>query len=309
MEHIRQLKLPDGLTLFLTLLGAVTFSLALLVIAFLSLPVAGQQKLWEEIGKLCAQFLVIVLLGLLVTGTLERMKSRGEERQAARQRQGDYIRRLIDLAHDLDQARLLIRADKTVDAWAEQMNVRVIPAYMELRDMYHDQMAIQATGKPFFRKDEDIIQDLKKMGWWFHAFCSEYSRHKELFAVDQRNLLRFLRNYDDRRDLWPKLDRLPLLQDYLYDPNFDPEPAKERNDPALSDLDTYHYEDFRAYYLDALTCMRMEFSKPRKRQPKTRKWERVEPSMGTLSSFPSRRGEPLGLGSQAAKPYDLFPDV
>ena len=52
MEQIRQLRLPGGLTL----VSAVTSSLAFPVIAFLSLPVTGQQKLWEEIGKLCASF-------------------------------------------------------------------------------------------------------------------------------------------------------------------------------------------------------------------------------------------------------------
>lgn len=293
MEHIRQLRLPDSLTLFLTLLSTVTFSLALLVIAFLSLSVAGQQNLWEEIGKLCAQFLVIVLLGLLVTGTLERTKSRRDERQAARQRQENYIRRLIDLTHDLDHARLLIRADKTLDAWAEQMSARVIPAYMKLRDMYHEQVDVQATGKSFFRKDEEIIRNLENMGDWFRAFCSEYSGHKELLVDDQRNRIRFRRDCDEGRDLWPKLNRLPVLRDYVYDPVWDPEPADARNNLFTSDT----YDEFRADYLAALTCMRMEFSKPRKRQRKTHKGHR--PS-GSLAAASRPRREYRGLGSQAA---------
>jgi hypothetical protein len=217
------------------------------------------------------------------------MKSRGEERRAARQRQEDYIRRLIDLTHALDHARLVIRADKTVEAWKEQMIARVIPAYMELRDMYHDQVAIKTTGKPFFREDEEIIQNLRKMSWWFQAFCGEYSRHKELLAGDQQNRLRFSKNYDEGRDLWPRLNLLPFLQDFLLDPEVDPEPVRDRNTVALSDSGTYG--DFRAAYADALADMRMEFSIPKKRQPYT--------------SPTSPRSEPARLGSLVAGRYRI----
>lgn len=270
---VRPRRPPVSLFLVLIILFAVGISATFLLLAFANLQQTGRQNLWEEIGKLCAQFLLVILLGLLVTGTLEYMKARRDQQRAARQRKEEHIRRLINLTHDLDHARLLLRASRSMEAWSEQMITRIIPAYTELRDMYHDHVTVRATGKPFFRHDEEIMENLEYMGSWFNELCTEYSRHKKLLSGSLRNPLRGRRDSSGAKDLWPYLHKLPHLFYFVVDEH---DEADYEN--VLTKLEEEYefgqrifidrtYRAFRQRYLDTLWSMRLEFSKARLQWP------------------------------------------
>jgi hypothetical protein len=220
-----------------TVIFAVGVVLLVLVLALIFLDDEGRKSTLVEIGKLCAQFVILVLLGLLVTGSLNQLRAREGELRAVRERRESHVRRLIDLTHEIDLARLLISANRSVKSWSEQMIDRVIPAYTELRDLAHDQKTASAAGESIFASEAKILESVQDMNGWLQALCTEFANTKKDLSELQ------LKAENDRSmqdDVWARMQALLFLGDLVRDGE------KHRN--------------FRETYKVVLTLMRSELS-------------------------------------------------
>jgi hypothetical protein len=234
-----QWHFPDRVRYLLpTVLFAVGIAILGLVLAFILLETDGRRVLMQEIGKLCAQFIVIVILGLMVTRRLDNFRENEADLRASRDRKESHVRRLIDLTHDVDLARLLISANRSVKTWSDQMSTRVIPAYTELRDLQHDHKTAVAAKQPIFVHETEISKGLQDMGDWFSALSKEFAENKKSLSELQRLA------EDDRTrqdELWETMKLLPLLRDIVND-------------------EGPRYGEFRKSYVTVLTIMRAELS-------------------------------------------------
>jgi hypothetical protein len=79
-----------------------------------------------------------------------KMERRRTQEAQRRERQRSYVRRLVDDSHGVEMARMLILANRSVKTWSEQMNQRIIAAYIDLRDIRHDQQTSIDSGHPIF---------------------------------------------------------------------------------------------------------------------------------------------------------------
>jgi hypothetical protein len=221
-----------------TLIFAVSVPLLGLALVLVFLDREGRNSTLVEVGKLCAQFIVLVLLGLLVTGRLNQLRTKEVELKTARERREAHVRRLIDLTHEVDLARLLISANRSVKSWSEQMIDRVIPAYTDLRDLAHDQKTASAAGQPVFTFEaRTILEGLQGMNDWLKALCTEFASNKKELS----ELQRVAENDRSRQDeVWARMQALPLLGDLVRDGET--------------------HGRFRSTYKEVLTLMRSELS-------------------------------------------------
>lgn len=220
-----------------TVMFAVCVVLLVLVAALVLLDGEGRKSTLVEVGKLCAQFIILVLLGLLVTGRVDQLRAREAELTAARERRESHVRRLIDLTHDVDLARLLISANRSVKSWSEQMIDRVIPAYTELRDLEHDQKTASAAGEPIFAFEARILEHFQGMNGWLQALCTEFANNKKDLAELQ---LEAENDRSKQDEVWSRMQALPFLGDLVREGET--------------------HGKFRATYKQVLTLMRSELS-------------------------------------------------
>lgn len=184
---------------------AVIVAACVLIVAFLLTGDKGWEPIWLEIGKLCAQFFILVVFGILVSITLDQLKAKNAEERAAQARREDHIRRLIDITHDVDLARLLIWANRSADSWSEQMAGRIIPAYTKMRDLSHDLKTAQQAGRPDFADWTKILPELLSMNEWLNNLCLEFAERQN--TLGQRRQGRE----------WKEMLALPLLGDIVRD--------------------------------------------------------------------------------------------
>lgn len=225
------------------LLPAIAFAIGTavfgLVLAFLLLDEAGRRSLLEQIGRLCAQFIVLVMLALIVTQRLENLREREADRRSSRDRKESHVRRLIDLTHNVDLARLLISANRSVKTWSVEMSNSVLPAYTELRDLKHDFQTAAAAHQPVFERQEEITAGIQGMVRWFSGLSEEYAENKKALSELQHSA----ENDRGRQaEVWQKMQELPFLGDLVSE---EPSPR---------------YGDFRKSYLHVLTIMRSELA-------------------------------------------------
>ena len=133
----------------------MTIAVALVgAVAFVGLDDVGRRGVLGKIAELSYQFVVVVLLGALLKKVIDDAQERRRSREALRDRQVGFIRRLVDVSHGVELARVLIRANRSVRMWTEQMNQRVIVAHIELRDIGHD---ARTAATPVFASWEEKI--------------------------------------------------------------------------------------------------------------------------------------------------------
>ena len=197
---------------------AVTIALIVIgftsVWAYLSLDVTGQQGVYQEILKLSYQFFVIVLLGLLVTTSLEAARERRAIMQAKRDRKEHFVRSLIGVTHEIDLTRLLIMANRSVRRWDTQMNERIIPAYTRLRELHHDVETAGAADDAIFPNSDDVLDGLWQMRTYIKPIVDEFAEHKKKLAELQRQAEQD-RSFEDR--IWEEMLALPHLGDLVQD--------------------------------------------------------------------------------------------
>lgn len=182
--------------------------------AYLSLDVTGQQGVYQEILKLSYQFLVIVLLGLLVTTSLEAARERRAFMVAKHERKENFVRSLIGVTHEIDLARLLIMANRSVRTWDTQMNERIIPAYTRLRELHHDVETASAAGDAISANPDDVLSGLWQMRTYIEPIVDEFAEHKKNLAELQRQAEQD-RSFQDQ--IWEEMLALTHLGDLVQD--------------------------------------------------------------------------------------------
>jgi membrane protein implicated in regulation of membrane protease activity len=90
----------SGSCCFRPVLGLAVAIVAAL--AFATLDAQHRQNAYTDVVRLAWQFVVIVLLGALLTLLLDRVRERREERESKQELRQAYIRRLIDCSHRVE---------------------------------------------------------------------------------------------------------------------------------------------------------------------------------------------------------------
>lgn len=215
---------------------AALVAVVVAIVVFVSTAGNSSGSVWYEVAKLCAQFLILVVLGVLVSYTLDQLRARHADERAAKARQEDHVRRLIDITHDVDLARLMLFTNRSLRSWSKQMTERIIPAYTAMRNLVHDQKTALQAGSPVFKDCAKILLELLNMNEWLRRLCNEFAQ--------QGNNLSPLARYK----AWSTMRNLQFTEDLVRDGD--------------------DYGEFRDTYRSVLASMRKELSKQSLSLPK-----------------------------------------
>jgi hypothetical protein len=203
------------------------------VAAWLSLDEAGRRGVFGKIAELSYQFVVVVLLGTLLKKVIDDAQERRVVLAAQRDQRAGFVRRLVDVSHRVELARVLVRANRSVKTWSEQMNERVIVAYIGLRDVLHDLNTAAAAGTEVFAGREKIVSEIRVMETYLKRLIDEFAARKKGLSELQREAERDRSRQDE---VWERLCKLDCLGDLVSDTGAG-------------------YGQFRSAYANALTHM------------------------------------------------------
>jgi hypothetical protein len=195
----------------------------------------------QDFMRTAYQALAVGLLGGLAKQLIERRAGQQKVALALRDRRYTCIDALVSANHSVENARLLIRANRSVTTWTEQMNGSVVPARTQMRLLFRNLENWENAKPPIF-KNACIKILAECMSDYLMDLINEYAENKQELSelqrraehADQRTRLELL------NETWDRLQRLDLLGDCIHDGD--------------------RYDRYHKTYLTALELMRRELS-------------------------------------------------
>jgi hypothetical protein len=196
----------------------------------------------QDIVRVAYQALAVGLLGGLAKQLIDRRMAQQAEALALRDRRYASIEGLVSASHLVDNARLLIRANRSVKTLTEQMNASIVPARTQVRNVAHNLRNWEDAKSPTFPHSARIINLVEEMSEYLMSLIEEYADNKKVLSELQR---RAEQGVDQDRlvlldEIWVRLQDLAWLGD------------------CLQDGETYG--EYRENYVAALKLMRGELS-------------------------------------------------
>ncbi|MET1089291.1 MAG: hypothetical protein ABWY04_19580 [Arthrobacter sp.] len=203
------------------LVGAVVLAAAITAVILLAMDTS--EILWvpilQEIVKVSFQALAIGALGGLAKLLLDRRRDREAQAKELRERRHQYIAVVIEASHQIDNARLVMRANRSVLTWTTIVNNDLIPARTRLRQLTHSLRNWTEAGRPVFDNGEIIARDLEGMYHYLGDLVEEYAENKVRLS-EMRRLAEVAEGHERSRlltEIWDDIKDLKLSGDYLGD--------------------------------------------------------------------------------------------
>jgi hypothetical protein len=125
-------------------------------------------------------------LGGLAKLLIDRRKADSAEAAELRDRQCGYIDMLVGVSHDVDNARPLIRANRTIRTWTDVISGAIVPACARLRDFAPDLTNWEQAGVTLFRDREALNQEPGSLVTYLSDLIDEHADSKQPLAELQR---------------------------------------------------------------------------------------------------------------------------
>ena len=170
------------------LVGAVVLAAAITAVILLATDTS--EILWvpilQELVKVSFQALAVGALGGLAKLLLDRRRDRKAQAKQLRERRHQYIAVVIEASHQIDNARLVMRANRSVLTWTTIVNNDLVPARTRLRQLTHSLRNRTEAGRPVFDNGEIIARDLEGMYHHLGDLVEEYAENKMRLSEMQR---------------------------------------------------------------------------------------------------------------------------
>ena len=221
-------------------LGAIVTTMAVTAAAILATVDVNPRwvPVLQGVITISFQALAIGALGGLAKLFFDGRREREAKENEIRERRHRYINGVVDASHRVDNARLVLRANRSVRTWSDIVNNDIIPARTQLRQLTHDLRNWTEAQRPVFRTGESIADLLEEMYGYLGALVDEYADHKTRLSEIQLAAERT--TGADRAalltEIWREVRSLRLFGDYVDDGSF--------------------YAGYRGRYLDVLREMR-----------------------------------------------------
>lgn len=160
-----------------------------------------------------------------------------------RHRRYGFISTLVEVIYNIETAKLVIRANRSVTSWTDMVNERIIPGCSRLADMTQQLINWAEAGLPMFDDTEGVAKELRGMNDYFAALLAEYGNRKQDLGELQLKAEEPKRTSQRTREkllaqIWNEFKELQFLGGLI---------SKEHDDT---------YRDYRRNYEQALLKMR-----------------------------------------------------
>jgi hypothetical protein len=246
-ESVRREQAAPLLMIATVVVGVAVAAIAIAALVLLSGRDRHDQwtPVLQDVLKTAYQALIVGALGGLAKLLIDRRKERDQSAAEVRARRHWYISRVVDANHMVDNARVLILANRSVRTWTDSVTGAIVPARTSLRSVANDLTNWTSAGQPVFRQDEpsgngshSLSDDLQAMCDYLLDLIDEHANHKQRLA-EMQNSAEKMEGPDRQAQLeriWEGLRALPHLHDFVDE-----------------DLE---FASYKADYFNALIAMR-----------------------------------------------------
>jgi hypothetical protein len=153
------------------------------VVAFSRLISTGTARDWipiyQDVLKTSFGALAVGVLGGLAKLIFDQRKARETDAAELRDRRYGFISTLVEVIYNIETAKLVIRANRSVKSWTDMVNERIIPGCSRLADMKHQLNNWAQARSPMFDDTEGVAAELQGMNDYFAALLKEYGDRKQ----------------------------------------------------------------------------------------------------------------------------------
>jgi hypothetical protein len=223
------------------------------IVALILLVTQSSDSVWtpilQDMLKTAFQALAVGALGGLAKLLLDRRRAKeaeADELRKAKEAEADelhdqqrrYIDTLVGVSHDVDNARSLISANRSVRTWTDVITGTIVPAKTRLRDIEHELTNWGESGVTVFSDRNKLDEELEVLGTYLSELIGEHADNKQRLAEKQREAedVKGSARLLQLANIWDCLNELQQLGDFI------------RGGEG--------YGCFRQNYLNALTLMR-----------------------------------------------------
>jgi hypothetical protein len=194
------------------------------VIAFSRLASTGTARDWipvyQDMLKTSFGALAVGALGGLAKLIFDQRKAREADANELRDRRYGFISTLVEVSHDIDTARTVIRANRSVKSWTDMVNDRIIPASCRLRDMTHELSNWAKAELRVFDDTESVAEELEAMNSYLRTLLDEYGDNKQALGELQLKVEEAKKTNQNEREqllnqIWNKMHELLVLGDLI----------------------------------------------------------------------------------------------
>lgn len=247
-----RVRAPRDWLYWALLVSTVVVGVAVVTFALLAarrLGSAGKDSDWipvyQEILKISFGALAVGALGGLAKLIFDQRKARAAAADELRDRRYRFISELVAVGHDVDTAKLVIRANRSVKSWTAMVNDRIIPAHSRLRDLTHQLDNWDKAGLPVFVDIKSDAQELTHIDAYLTSLLDEYGKEKQALGELQLKAKEAKQTSQQNREqflarIWNVMRQLQVLGGLI---------SHEHDDS---------YNAYRSNYVGALLKMRRE---------------------------------------------------
>jgi hypothetical protein len=187
-----------------------------LLVVFLSVDAKQRGELGLELGKGLIQLLVVVVVGAALKLLVDRYHDQQQSAEQNRQFRQDKYDRLVQATDKLRRVPILINANRSVEAWSEQM-LAVIDANLALRMIKHQISSSRGLDEPPFSDYDKLVRLLELMyeytDWVTADFANSKKELSELqHQAEERDLS--AQELGHRQDaVWEGIRKLESIDD------------------------------------------------------------------------------------------------
>jgi hypothetical protein len=212
-----------GPLLVATAVVGVTIA-AIAVIAISRLAGTGTARDWipvyQDVLKTSFGALAVGALGGLAKLIFDQRKAREADAIELRDRRYGFIKTLVEVRHDVDTARTVIRANRSVKSWTDMVNDRIIPSSCQLRDMTHELSNWAEAKLPVFDDTESVAEELEAMNSYLRKLLDEYGDNKQALGELQLKAEEAKKTNQNAREqllnqIWNEMQKLLVLGDLI----------------------------------------------------------------------------------------------
>jgi hypothetical protein len=156
---------------------------AIAIIALLRLASTGTAPDWtpvyQDVLKTSFGALAVGALGGLAKLIFDQRKAREADATELRDRRYGFISTLVEVISNIETAKLVIRANRSVKSWTDMVNERIIPGCSRLADMTQQLNNWAKAGSPMFDDTEGVAKELEGINDYFAKLLAEYGNEKQ----------------------------------------------------------------------------------------------------------------------------------
>jgi hypothetical protein len=140
----------------------------------------------QDVLKTGFQVLAVGALGGLAKLFLDSRRSHEAAIAELNDRQRVYIGSVVAAAHQIENARMVVLANRSVRSWTDQINEAVVPARGQLRVIAHDLKNWESAGQPAFDSTTELHERITTMSTYLLNLITEHAEHKQPLGEMQR---------------------------------------------------------------------------------------------------------------------------